>query len=315
VETSWDLHPTFKDEVGRCWKQKSRRVNPLQNVHEKLKFCQHAIKRWVKKMVLASDEMICVKTRELEAMQEAGGNNNREAENALKEEVNGLLEQEETKWRQRAKEDWLRFGDCNTKFFHASATQRRSWNMISKIADAHGRECSTPEDIEKAFVDYYKSLFTSARPKNIQECTRAVERKVTQDMGSKLLKTYTMEEVLAAVTQMGPLKAPGLDGYTVGFYQKHWVTLGPEVCGAVLHFFNFFVMDPVLNKTHVALIPKNNNPLSVLDYRPISLCNVMYKIISKVLANRLKEILPHVISPFQSAFLPGRLITDNILAA
>jgi hypothetical protein len=67
--------------------------------------------------------------------------------------------------------------------------------------------------------------------------------------------------------------------------------------------------------THVALIPKNNNPLSVLDYKPISLCNVMYKIISKVLANRLNEVLPHVISPFQSAFLSGRLITDNILEA
>ena len=223
-----------------------------------------------KKTVLASYKIIHVKAKELEAMQEEDGNNNREAEYALKEEINGLLEQEDIKWRQRAKEDWLRLGDLNTKFFHASATQRRSRNLISKINDAHGRECSTPADIEKAFVDYYKSLFTSASPKNIKECTGAVERRVTHDMASKLLKTFTMEEVVAAVNQMAPLKAPGPDGYTAGFYQKHWATLGPEVCEVVLHFFNFSVMDPAFNMTHVALIPKNNNPLSVLDYRPIS---------------------------------------------
>ena len=164
-------------------------------------------------------------------------------------------------------------------------------------------------------MNYYNSLFTSANPRAIEESTSVVERKVTPAMASKLLNAFTMEEVAAVVNQMGPLKAPGSDGYTVGFYQQHWATMGPKVCEAELHFFNSSVMDLAINMTHVALIPKNNNPLSVLDYRPISLCNVMYKIISKVLANRLKEVLPHIISPFQSAFLSGRLITDNILAA
>ena len=229
--------------------------------------------------------------------------------------MNGFLVQEDTKWQQRTKEDWLRWGDRNTKFFHASAIQRKSHNSISHITDAHGVEWDTSKGIEQAFVTYYKSLFTSIKPHNIEECMGAVDRKLTPNMVSKLVEAFTMEEVAVVVKQMGPLKAPGSDGYMAGFYQKHWTDMGSEACEAALYLFNFAVMEPVVNSTFIALIPKSNNPLSVLEYRPISLCNVLYKIISKVLANRLREVFPHIISPFQSAFLPSRLITDNILAA
>lgn len=74
-------------------------------------------------------------------------------------------------------------------------------------------------------------------------------------------------------------------------------------------------MPPKLNDTHICLIPKTKNPQKVTEYRPISLCNVIYRILAKVLANRLKKILPGVVSNSQSAFVPRRLITDNVLIA
>ena len=91
--------------------------------------------------------------------------------------------------------------------------------------------------------------------------------------------------------------------------------MGDNVVSAMLDYLNFGVMLPDINRTNIVLIPKVKSPEKMSDFQPISLCNVIYKIISKVLANRLKHILPAIISPTQSAFVPGRLITDNILVA
>jgi hypothetical protein len=97
--------------------------------------------------------------------------------------------------------------------------------------------------------------------------------------------------------------------------KKKWSIVGKEVCKAVLLSLNSGIMNKDLNSTYIVLVPKTKDPKNVRDFRPISLCNDLYKLISKVLANRLKRVLPHIISPFQSAFIPGRLITDNVLVA
>ena len=99
------------------------------------------------------------------------------------------------------------------------------------------------------------------------------------------------------------------------FYQKFWHLVGNDVSSAVLDFLNSGIKIPEINYTHIVLIPKVKSPEKMTDFRLISLCNVIYKIISKVIANRLKTILPQLISPTQSAFVPGRLITDNVLLA
>jgi hypothetical protein len=103
--------------------------------------------------------------------------------------------------------------------------------------------------------------------------------------------------------------------YAIGVLKKFWQTVGGKVQEEVLAVLNGGGMPVGWNETTVVLIPKVKSPEKITEYRPISLCNVLYKLISKVLANRLKVILPDIISPTQSAFVPGRMITDNVLLA
>jgi hypothetical protein len=118
-----------------------------------------------------------------------------------------------------------------------------------------------------------------------------------------------------ALSQMHPLKSPGPDGFSACFYQRSWDIVRTKVGKAVLDFVNFGIFYHSTNTTHIVLIPKKKNPSRVTNYRPISLSNVLYKLMAKVLANRMKHVLNSIISPHQSAFLPGRLIMDNVMMA
>lgn len=114
---------------------------------------------------------------------------------------------------------------------------------------------------------------------------------------------------------MHPGKTPGSDGMTPTFYQKYWSIVGDDVVKLVARFFQDGRIDSELNKTHLVLIPKKKNPSSVGDLMPISLCNVLMKVVTNVLANRLKTMLDKVVVDTQSAYIPGRLISGYVMVS
>lgn len=114
---------------------------------------------------------------------------------------------------------------------------------------------------------------------------------------------------------MKPLTAPGPDGLPPIFFKSCWDIVGQDVIAASLTILNLGAMLENLNHTFISLIPKTKNPEKPTDFKPISLCNVLYKIVSKTIAKRLKKILPQLVLESQSAFISDRLITDNILVA
>ena len=138
---------------------------------------------------------------------------------------------------------------------------------------------------------------------------------MSDEMNMVLQAPYHEEEVKSALSQMHPIKAPGPDGMCPMFFQTYWHIVRPSVSFSVLKILRGERIPDQLNHTYITLIPKKSNAISMPDFRPISLCNVIYKLVSKVLANRLKTFLDKIVSVNQSAFTPGRLITDNILVA
>jgi len=138
---------------------------------------------------------------------------------------------------------------------------------------------------------------------------------MTADMNDHLCREFSDEEISDALFQIGPLKAPGPDGFPARFFQRNWSVIKEEIIGAVRSFFKDGIMPDQVNETAIVLIPKIPYPESLTDFRPISLCNVLYKVVSKCLVNHLHPLLQDIISPSQSAFIPGRMITDNAIIA
>ena len=175
--------------------------------------------------------------------------------------------------------------------------------------------CTETKGIATIAEDYYRNLFTASNNLNMDGVLAFVERVVTEDMARSLVRTYMKDEVRVALFQMHPSKARGSDGMSPFFFQNFWHIVGHDVTSTVLSMLHSRIYLHKMNFTHIVLIPKKNNPQYITEYRPISLGNVVSRIIFKVLVNRMKSILPNVISNSQSAFVLDRLITDNTTVA
>ena len=139
------------------------------------------------------------------------------------------------------------------------------------------------------------NLFSTSHPEINEELIHSIHRKVLDPMNILLSRDFRASEVESALKQMYATSALGLDGMPPIFYQKFWPTVSLIVTKTVLDFINLGITPPNFNETHIVLIPKVKEPKRVTNIRPISLCNVAYKIASKTMANRLKQVLPQLV--------------------
>ena len=225
-----------------------------------------------------------------------------------------LSKDEEAFFKQRSRIQWLTLGDRNTTFFHRSLLHRKMRNKITCLEDGEGNIVHDQEGLGKVAVGYYRHLMneeigTGAGMQDYGGFPRPISDNMKEDISGPITK----EEIQAALFSISDGKASGPDGFSALFFKAGWSVVGEDFVAAVQDFFNTNSMPKCVNATTLALIPKVENPSTLDEYRPISCCNVIYKSISKVLANRLKKVLEHTIGYSQNAFIPGRNIADAVL--
>ena len=300
-------NPAVQELIDKHWKQAGG-----ASVCKKIAIVQGSIVAWNKKQQQNSRAIIEQRKIELEeAMTSAQDDAPLIA--IINQDLREAYKAEEDFWRQRTRVLWLSLGDRNTGYFHATTKGRKALNSITVLEDVNGEVHYKEEMITKTIVNYFTELFTSHEAEREQIVHDALTPLVSDAENELLVREPTAEEIRLANFSIHSDKAPGPDGFSAGFFQTNWKTVGADIVREVQSFFSSGLMPSGLNDTHIRMISKGGGPRFVADYRPIALCNVYYKIISKLLTRRLQPILSKLISENQSAFVPDRAISDNVL--
>jgi hypothetical protein len=233
-------------------------------------------------------------------------------------DLEAYKEQEEILWRQKSRVEWLKEEERNTKFFHRAMTHRRYINHITQLEDDQGTPIRDQDQIVEALNSFYQYLLTETntnREKAIQKVTRHIPKLINSEQNTALIRPITQSEVDSAVKDMPSGKAAGPNGFTMDFFHYCWDMIKEDVWLAVEESRTSGQALSTLNTTFITLIPKEERATHPKQFRPISLCNVIYKIITKVIVNRLKPLLSTIISNEQSGYVEGRQIMDSVILA
>lgn len=199
-------------------------------------------------------------------------------------------------------------------FFHSRASLHRRRNRVRGLEAEDGQWVQDGDEIERMITKFFKELFSSQSLPGQAFSFEGWSMILPVEQRTELDKSFSATEVVKALHQLGSSnKAPTPDGLNAQFFKIHWPVMGQEVTDFVLNFLNGERDLTEINSTCISLCPKVRSPRKVSQFRPISLCNVIYKLITKVLTNRLKLVLPSVISLTQGAFIPDPSIIDNVI--
>ena len=308
-ENAWCVEPGIHDVVSDSWLSSAG-----MPITEKLDHCASDLTSWSKTTRNGLKEEIAECRKELNRCRDQGATADPNRLSSLRRKMTQLMIQKDKYWRQRAKTHWYRDGDLNTNFFHASATSRKKVNRILSLENDAGIHVTDERGLYQLAKGYFEELFLENHSDRVPVLA-AIDSVVSVEDNDFLTAPFQVQEFKEAMYSMHPDKCPGPDGFNPGFFQKFWSVCNSSIFSECCSWLNNNQFPPSLNSTNIALIPKGYKQHTMKDCRPIALCNVLYKLVAKVLANRLKNVLHKCVSDNQSAFVSGRSILDNAMIA
>ncbi|GAU44264.1 hypothetical protein TSUD_400110 [Trifolium subterraneum] len=190
------------------------------------------------------------------------------------------------------------------------------WKQGNSIASftVDGRSIEGVAEVRQHVFDHFQNHFRKVQFS--QPDISGLSFSTVSELDSEeLIKPFLLEEIKSAIWDCDSFKSPGPDGVNLGFFKDFWEVLKIDLLNFFSEFHRQGILSKGLNSTFIALIPKVESPQRVVDFRPIALVSSVYKILSKVLANRLRNVIGNIVSKSKSAFIKGRQILDGVLIA
>ncbi|KAL9670344.1 hypothetical protein QQ045_007895 [Rhodiola kirilowii] len=310
----WENLEEYADKVTNYWRS-SRDCNNLFMVQDKLKAMKRMMKNEFVNVTRGMDRRVDLLRENLceaqkLAEQHPTNSTMLQREQELAKEFRKVKRYQHIFYQQRAKVKWLREGDTNTKYYHSILKGRRARNNIKSVL------CNNRIMTSDHISEYFKSILAETK-----ECNRIKAKvinrgnKVADSQCRSLIREATNKEIQNVLCKIEVDKSPGPDGFSASFFRKNWSLVGKEFCNGIRHCLKYNALPKGVNTAYTAWIPKTNLAIHPSDFRPISCCNVVYKVLSGFLAGRLKGILPDIIDVAQGAFIQGRSIIGNVCMA
>lgn len=268
---------------------------------------------------LAEDKILCLQT----AMETSSAYSILDYLTLAKAEMHNLLQAEELHWKQKSRIKWLTEGNRNTRFFHLSTKIKGNFNTIDRIT-VRNTTISDSTLIKSAAIQQSTTTF-EAQPVQVHDFLFNCDHKRVYSDQNILLTAFSgPDEIMQAMFALGNLNSPGVDlgnlnslgvdGFSGCFYTSCWDSIGDTVIATVQNFYSLGKLLKASASFLLSLISKCHNP-SFNDFRLISLLNLLFKIITKILASRLSSILHTIVSPNQATFVKGKSIYDHLALA
>ncbi|GKV08919.1 hypothetical protein SLEP1_g20489 [Rubroshorea leprosula] len=312
-EKFWFDHPDFIDIVDRIWS------HPHSNTSSCLASTMTSIKLWSRDTfgnLFKRKKVILARLEGIHKSLSINHNNFLfDLEKDLSHEYSEILNCEADLWFLKSRSDWIVDGDKNSRFFHITTMRHRSRNRILGLYNPEGVWITDSMHLKFMVTNYFSTLFSSTAPHSFHDSYDLIRTTTpySLDISDDLAMPPSLFEIRKAVFSMKAFKAPGPDGTHPFFYQKLWHSVKDTILLDIQQIFISGIVPPKWNECLITLIPKVGSPVNINQFRPIGLCNVNYKIVSKIIVHRLKPLLDSIISPCQTSFVPGRRGSDNIL--